>query len=57
MITVNDAALLVGRSKATIYRWINAGLPRMVASDGRTYVDAQDVLEWEAKTRPGRPRQ
>lgn len=56
-VTVKEAATLVGRHAAQIYRWIDAGrLASRVNPNGVTEVLAKAVLRIEPTVRRGRPR-
>lgn len=57
-IRVSAAALLAGRSKQTIYRWIELGY-LIVKEDPRSgclFLSADEILQVEATRQTGRPR-
>lgn len=55
-LTVAEAAAACGRSKPTIYRWIDQGLLRATdTSDGLT-VRSIDLMRVAGRQRRGRPR-
>lgn len=55
-LTVAEAAVLVRRGKATIYRWIEAGDLLALDTDRGLEVRADEVQQVAASKRPGRPR-
>lgn len=56
-ITIAEAALLVGRDKRQMYRWIENGLlASRVGSDGVTEVLSKAVLRVESVVKRGRPK-
>lgn len=56
-LTIQEAAVLVGRHQSRIYRWIEGGqLSSQVAADGTMQVASLDVARVESVTRRGRPR-
>jgi predicted site-specific integrase-resolvase len=54
VLTVAEAAQITGKSKRTIYAWIQRGELKPI----RSYIDLDDLLETERKMsdRRGRPR-
>lgn len=54
ILTIDEAAVVTGRSKRTIYTWIQRGELTPI----RSYIDLNDLLEAERKMaeRRGRPR-
>jgi predicted site-specific integrase-resolvase len=55
-ITVAEAAEAVGRSRRTIYNWINAGRLRTLSDEnGVVLVEGRDLVEVEARVKRGRP--
>jgi predicted site-specific integrase-resolvase len=55
-LTVPEAALLVGRDKSSIWKWVRAGKLRARTNElGTREVRASDVRRVEANTRRGRP--
>lgn len=56
-LTVAEAAVLVGRSQRSIYRWVESGsLGSRVEPDGSMRVRSADVRRAESVVRRGRPR-
>lgn len=56
-ITIAEAAVLVGRHRSQIYRWIDAGrLATRVNAEGITEVLSKAVRRIEGEVRRGRPR-
>lgn len=56
-ITVAEAAVLVGRDKRQIYRWIDQGrLATVVNGEGVTEVLSKAVRRVEGEVKRGRPR-
>jgi excisionase family DNA binding protein len=54
-ITVEQAAILVGRTRATVYVWIKQGRLPTVRPDRITMVRRRDVVQLEAVIKMGRP--
>lgn len=55
-LTVVEAAVLVNRSKDSVYAWIRQGKLRAHKDSlGRSFVVAKDVLRVEADQKRGRP--
>ena len=55
-ITVKEAAVLVGRDKRQIYRWIDRGrLATRITIDGITQVPSRAVVRTEGEVKRGRP--
>ncbi|UAJ80169.1 hypothetical protein IT072_03730 [Leifsonia sp. ZF2019] len=55
-LTVAEAVVASGRSKTTVYRWMDTGLLRFEeTSDGRT-VRSIDLMRVAGRQRRGRPR-
>lgn len=56
-LTVAEAALVVGRHKRNVWRWIEQGkLRARTNADGVMEVRAEDALRIESVTKRGRPR-
>lgn len=56
-VTVAEAAILVGRDKRQIYRWINGGrLATRINVDGVTEVLSKAIARVEGEVKRGRPR-
>lgn len=56
-LTIPEAAVVVGRDKSNVWRWIRSGkLHSRTATDGTMQVRRADVLKVEANTKRGRPR-
>lgn len=56
-LTVVEAAVLVNRSKDSVYSWIRQGKLRAHKDSlGRSFVVAKDVLRVEADQKRGRPQ-
>lgn len=49
LLTADELALDMGRSKLTVYKWVNKGLPKRRIS-GRIYFDAKEVAQWIQRT-------
>lgn len=55
-VTVKEAAVLVGRDKRQIYRWIERGrLASRTTAEGITQVLSKAVLRVESGVKRGRP--
>jgi len=54
-VSINEACILVGRSRRTIYTWLDEGLVRFQTLP-RRQLNVEDVLRVESQKRPGRPR-
>jgi predicted site-specific integrase-resolvase len=56
-LTIPEAALLVGRDKSNVWRWVRSGrLYSRTAPDGTMEVRAADVRKVEGAVKRGRPR-
>ena len=55
-LTVAEAAAAAGRSKPTIYPWIDAGLLRAVDTSDGLVVRSIDLMRVAGRQRRGRPR-
>lgn len=56
-LTVEEAGIVVQRSKWTIYKWIHRGkIKAHENADGAIVLHAPTLLKVEAAARPGRPR-
>jgi excisionase family DNA binding protein len=57
-LTLDEAAVLVGRTKRTLYQWIENGRihPRRAADGGQYLVRSSEVTGAEAIVKRGRPK-
>ena len=55
LISIDDARKITGRSKSSIYRWVEAGILKALRIQGVMYVDGREVLNVEPNIRRGRP--
>ena len=55
LISIDDARKITGRSKSSIYRWVEAGLIKALRIQGVMYVDGREVLNVEPNVHRGRP--
>lgn len=56
-VTVAEAAILAGRDKRAVYRWIDQGrLATRLNAEGVTEVLSKAVVRVEADVKRGRPR-
>lgn len=55
-LTVAEAAAASGRSKPTIYRWIDKGMLRAIDSSDGFMVRSIDLMRVAGRQRRGRPR-
>jgi excisionase family DNA binding protein len=55
-LTVVEAAAASGRSKPTIYRWIDTGLLRAMDTSSGLMVRSIDQMRVAGRQRRGRPR-
>ena len=55
-VTIKQAMARVGRSRSTIYQWIETGKVRTMRPLRVVWVNLPDLLTADATTRPGRPK-
>ena len=55
-LTVSEAAVVVGRTPAAIYQWIDAGDLRAIETNSGMLVRLTDVQRVAGRKRRGRPR-
>jgi excisionase family DNA binding protein len=46
LLTVAQAAVYIGRTKASVQHMVGAGILKAVRSDGRVFLDRGDLDEW-----------